>query len=236
MSAPAATELGCAGIAEAVRGNKAQADAIHDELLKRFESRVKFHNAMHKGFTVEGVRASLAAATAARARAAHAEPAAVHVGPLASVPFVLSSSIDVEGLPTPAGNAVLTAGKAQKDAPVVDSLRRAGAVLFGQANTGELNLGSACAHATHGTTKHVSWIRYAWEAWRHSVVHAAGPSPSPSPSGLPTRVPAYPPSRLPVCLPAALLIGGHRRWRRRRHRLHGSQPRRRVRRGHRLAG
>jgi Asp-tRNA(Asn)/Glu-tRNA(Gln) amidotransferase A subunit family amidase len=154
-----ACELGASAAAQSIRSGGLSADTFHEELIKRYDSRMKFYNAMLNGYSTDAVRAQLKAAAAVRAKAKiGSAPPVTAAGPLASVPFLLSSNIDVSGLPSTAGNAVLAAGKATRDAPLVESLKRAGAIFFGHANTHELNLGSTCSHPQHGTVKSVSTV------------------------------------------------------------------------------
>lgn len=64
-------------------------------------------------------------------------------GPLHGVPVVIKDLIDVRDMPTHAGSALLAErGPAQRDAPVVARLRRAGAVVIGKSNTHEFAFGA----------------------------------------------------------------------------------------------
>lgn len=76
----------------------------------------------------------------ARARAAEltgSEP----LGPLHGIPVAIKDLIDVAGLPTTASSKVLAGNIATRDAPVVERLRRAGAVVVGKTNTQEFAYG-----------------------------------------------------------------------------------------------
>lgn len=156
-------EHSASSAAAGVRSGALRSEVLHEEVLKRYETRMKFHNAMERTFSADGVRATLRAAAAARAKARADAPApATATGALASIPFVLSSAVDVAGLSTTAGNSALAAGRATRDAPVVEALKRAGAIFFGHANTHEMSLGTTCAHPIHGVAKSVSrWTRSA---------------------------------------------------------------------------
>lgn len=61
--------------------------------------------------------------------------------PLLGVPLVLKDLIDVGGVLTTAGSAVLHDNVAERSAPVWQRLRRSGAVLLGKANTHEFAYG-----------------------------------------------------------------------------------------------
>lgn len=70
--------------------------------------------------------------------------------PLHGIPVGVKDLIDVAGLPTSAGSAVL-AGMAQAhaDAPVVAALRRAGAVIIGKTKTHEFAFGAVTPDVRH---------------------------------------------------------------------------------------
>src|SRR3954470_8489356 len=71
-----------------------------------------------------------------RARALDQELAAGNCrGPLHGIPIGIKDIIDVEGLPTAAGFAPWRDRVAERDAPLVGRLRRAGAVLLGKTVT-----------------------------------------------------------------------------------------------------
>lgn len=64
-------------------------------------------------------------------------------GPLSGMPVAIKDVIDVAGWPTKASSRVLADNIAKDDAPVVASLRRAGAVILGKTNTHEFAYGYA---------------------------------------------------------------------------------------------
>jgi amidase len=74
-----------------------------------------------------------AAATAAAQDAAGTDSAL----PLAGVPIMLKDNIAVRGLPTTAGSLALAENIAESDAPLVEGLRAAGAIVLGTTNLSE---------------------------------------------------------------------------------------------------
>ncbi|MCW2778714.1 MAG: Amidase [Frankiales bacterium] len=66
------------------------------------------------------------------AAAADAKRKAGGAGPLLGIPVLVKDNIDVKGLPTTAGSLALAGNVAPADAPLVTSLRAAGAVLLGK--------------------------------------------------------------------------------------------------------
>lgn len=62
-------------------------------------------------------------------------------GPLHGIPMGIKDVIDVRGLPTRAGSRVLDGQPSEDDAPVVERLRAAGAVVLGKTATHEFALG-----------------------------------------------------------------------------------------------
>lgn len=81
-------------------------------------------------------------------------------GPLAGVPIGLSDLIDVAGLPTTAGSAILRDHVADTDAECWDRLAGAGAVLAGKLNVHEFAAG------TTGENLHYGWTRNPWDLTR----------------------------------------------------------------------
>jgi Asp-tRNA(Asn)/Glu-tRNA(Gln) amidotransferase A subunit family amidase len=76
----------------------------------------------------------------AERQAASAEQALLRkeaIGPLHGVPLTVKSSIDVAGWPCPAGSLLRKHHRPPADAPLVERLRAAGAVLLGNTNTPE---------------------------------------------------------------------------------------------------
>jgi amidase len=83
-----------------------------------------------------------------------AEARAAPRGPLHCVPVVVKDNVAVAGMVNAAGSAVLAAllAPARHDAPVVASLRRAGAVVLARANMDEFALGFSTLSTRGGQT------------------------------------------------------------------------------------
>lgn len=63
------------------------------------------------------------------------------LGPLAGLPLLVKDNIDTKALPTTAGTPGLLSNRPRQDAPVLDPLFGAGALLFAKANMHELAFG-----------------------------------------------------------------------------------------------
>lgn len=76
------------------------------------------------------------------------------IGPLAGVPFAVKNLYDVAGLPTLAGAKLFaTRTPAQKDAPTVAALAKAGAILVGATNMDAYAYGFTTENSHYGTTR-----------------------------------------------------------------------------------
>jgi amidase len=63
-------------------------------------------------------------------------------GPLHCIPVLLKDNINTADMPTTSGSAILRNAIPREDAPIVTSLKRAGALILGKASLGELAAGS----------------------------------------------------------------------------------------------
>ncbi len=73
-------------------------------------------------------------------------------GPLHGVPISIKSSIEVAGLRCEAGTKLRAGHVAQKDAPLVERLKHAGAIVLGLTNTPELLMAWETDNLLHGRT------------------------------------------------------------------------------------
>lgn len=75
------------------------------------------------------------------------------LGPLDGVPVAIKDEFNVKGYPTTSGTAFLGGKPVDRDALVVERLRRAGAILFGKTNMHELGLGPSGVNIYHGAAR-----------------------------------------------------------------------------------
>jgi mandelamide amidase len=122
LAAGATAALVCAG---QLRSESLVADAL---------ARAKAQAALNAFITLDEAGA-LAAARAQDARRGRG------CGPLAGVPIVVKDNIHVAGLPSTAGTPALKGFVPSADAPVVQRLRAAGAIVLGKTNMHELAFG-----------------------------------------------------------------------------------------------
>lgn len=93
----------------------------------------------------------------ARAQAAEAdrERAAGHDrGPLHGIPIAIKDLVDMAGLPTTAASRVREGHIADRDAPLIEQLRRAGAVFVGKTNLHEFAMGTTNEESAFGPARH----------------------------------------------------------------------------------
>jgi aspartyl-tRNA(Asn)/glutamyl-tRNA(Gln) amidotransferase subunit A len=98
-----------------------------------------------------------------------------HLGPLAGIPLSVKDLFDIAGEVTTAGSVVLRDNaSAQRDAPAIQRLRRAGAILIGRTNMTEWAYGAIGANGHFGTPRC---------AWDRAVDGGAGRIPGGSTAG-----------------------------------------------------
>lgn len=78
------------------------------------------------------------------------------LGPLHGVPVTIKSSIDVAGWPCESGTRLRAGRLATTNAPLVERLRKAGAILLGNTNTPELLMAYETGNVLYGRT-HSPW-------------------------------------------------------------------------------
>ncbi len=158
-----ALDLAATKLAPAMRSARTTPREHVERILDRYDADCKYDAIFTQGsFKPAEVAAAFGVPVKGRPGAGGPlSPAKKAAGPaprgaLAGVPFVVSANIDAAPYPTSAGSASLALAAPNGDAPVVASLKSAGAVLLGQANVGELGMGVTGANAAHGTVKNVS--------------------------------------------------------------------------------
>jgi AtzE family amidohydrolase len=132
-------------LAAAVRGGAVSAT----EILHAHRNRIEALDPALNCFTdTTFARAAAEAAAVDRLVAAGEDP-----GPLAGVPIAVKNLFDVAGLPTRAGSKIRrTAPPAIADAPILQRLTQAGAVLLGALNMDEFAYGFVTENAHDGDT------------------------------------------------------------------------------------
>ena len=119
-----------AEIAEAIAQGRTSATAVTEAALARVEKQDGVLNAF-TSVTAERARAKARDVDAARA-------AGRPLGSLAGVPFAVKNLFDVAGIPTRAGSKInRERAPAAADAPLIERLEGAGAILLGALNMGE---------------------------------------------------------------------------------------------------
>ncbi len=118
------------------------------EALQAVTERIARLNPALNAFAVLDPRA-LAAAGESTQRWRAGRP----IGPLDGVPCTVKDLIDLAGLPTRRGSRTTVPDPAPDDAPIVTSLRRAGAVILGKTTTTEFGWKSPGDCPLHGITR-----------------------------------------------------------------------------------
>jgi aspartyl-tRNA(Asn)/glutamyl-tRNA(Gln) amidotransferase subunit A len=131
-----------ASLAASVRAGALTSAAITEHYLARIE---KYNPALNCFLHVDAARAR-AAADAADRRISAGKP----LSDLDGIPIAIKNNIDVAGLPTTAGIGARRDYIATSDAPVVTSLKNAGAVILGTLNMHEAALGASTDNIAYG--------------------------------------------------------------------------------------
>lgn len=115
-----------------------------DVLISRIEAHPGINAFVH--LDAEGARNAAAEADALRAAG---EP----TGPLHGLPIVIKDSINTAGMPTTAATPALDGFRPVANAPVIQTLLDAGAILLGKTNLHELSAGFTTNNAFTGPTR-----------------------------------------------------------------------------------
>jgi mandelamide amidase len=139
----AAHELGATAAAAAIRKGEMTAESYAVTLLERARN----HAGLNSFITIDETAVLEAARAADLARAAGRNL------PLLGVPIGVKDSYMTRGLKTSFGTSVLKNYVPGRDAPVVESLRNAGAIVFGKNNLVEMSYGLTGKNPHYGQAK-----------------------------------------------------------------------------------
>ena len=135
-----------AELSRALKGRDTTAEAVVDRCLQRIAGRNAVLNAFITVFENDARE---------QARAADREIASgKYRGPLHGVPISLKDLFDVAGVVTTAASRVRQNHVAERDAPSVQALRRAGAVIIGKTNLHEFAFGTTNEDSAFGPARH----------------------------------------------------------------------------------
>jgi mandelamide amidase len=134
-------ELGAAQAAAAIRAGDISAEALTEALLRRCATAARLNAFI--SLDPEMVRAAARHADARRARGGP-------LPPLHGVPLALKDNIDTADFATTAGTPSLAANRPSANAPVVERLLAAGALILCKANMQELAFGPTSNNAAFG--------------------------------------------------------------------------------------
>jgi len=145
MTQPPLWHLSAAETARATRAGEVTAEAVTEAALARMAAVNPALNAVVAPLD-DSARAAARDLDAARARG-------VPPGPLHGVPLTIKINVDQAGEATTNGIGALRDHRATEDAPIVRSLRRAGAVIIGRTNTPEFSFRAETDNPVYGLTR-----------------------------------------------------------------------------------
>jgi len=137
-------DLGVSEAAAAIRNGALRAEALAEALLRRCAAAAP----LNAFISLEPDRVRLAARRADQQR-----QRGDRQGPLHGVPLVFKDNIDTADYPTTAGTPSLAAHRPKRDAPIVQRLLDAGALILGKANLQELAYGPTSNNAAFGPVR-----------------------------------------------------------------------------------
>src|ERR1700738_1941843 len=137
-------EFGAGRAADAVRNGEQTAEALAEALLARCAPA----SPLNAFISLEADRLR-AAARAADQRRQRGE----RLGPLHGVPLALKDNIDTADFPTTGGTPALAAHRPKRNAPIVQHLLDAGAIVLGKTNLQELAFGPTNNNAAFGPAR-----------------------------------------------------------------------------------
>lgn len=137
-------QMSACDLAEGIRQKRMSCLEVMTSVVGRIRSRNTALNAIVYDYSEQAL---------AEARRADADLAAgTRRGPLHGVPITIKENVDVKGTPTPNGIPAFEQIIAPDDAPLVTSLRRAGAIIVGRTNVPELSMRLTTDNPLHGRT------------------------------------------------------------------------------------
>ncbi len=140
----ALAELGVRDAAAAIGAGQITAEGLAEALLKRCADASALNAFIH--LDPEAVRATARRADAKR-------PRGEALGPLHGVPLIIKDNIDSAGVPTTGGTPGLKGNRPKRNAPVLQRLLDAGAILLGKANMHELAYGVTSNNGAFGPAR-----------------------------------------------------------------------------------
>lgn len=123
----------------AIRDGRLSAEAYVTTLLARAERMAALHSL---------IALDAAGALAAARRVDAARAAGIALPPLAGLPIIVKDNIDTADLPTTGGTPALRHARPAANAPVLQRLIDAGAIVLGKANMHELSFGTTSTNFT----------------------------------------------------------------------------------------